>query len=183
MRDHRYDFTIMVPDIDERAVVPDGDMDRERCDPVKLVLAICKAKSAALLDQLCSSKVILITCDQVINYQGTIREKPQSHDECRSYMKTYSAGWPAETVSGIRVVNTANGKSSDDVDIARQYFKPIPDEIVDALLRKGDIMHCAGGFMIDDPLLEPYLDRREGDEDSIMGMPMKLLAKLIAQVQ
>ena len=68
------------------------------------------------------------------------------------------------------------------MDIAKQYFKPVPKEIVDKLIEKGDIMYCAGGFMIDDPLIHPYLDRREGTEDSIIGMPLALLKRLIDEV-
>lgn len=36
------------------------------------------------------------------------------------------------------------------MDIAKQYFKPIPEEVMNQLIEKGDVMHCAGGFMIDD---------------------------------
>lgn len=43
-------------------------------------------------------------------------------------------------------------------------------------------MHCCGGFMIDDELIAPYLRQRIGDEDSIIGLPMKLLMSLIEQV-
>lgn len=54
--------------------------------------------------------------------------------------------------------------------------------MVTALLAKGDVFHCCGGFLIDDPLLEPYLDRREGDADSIMGLPMVLTKSLFHQL-
>jgi septum formation protein len=69
------------------------------------------------------------------------------------------------------------------------------------VLAKGDIMHCAGGtlgaglsesfvsysdflqigFMIDEPLFQPYLGTRLGDEDSVIGMPLKLTLRLLAQ--
>ena len=56
-------------------------------------------------------------------------------------------------------------------------------QIVDQLLAKGDVYHCCGGFLIDDPLIEPYLDKREGDEDSIIGLPMRLVNSLLEQLQ
>jgi septum formation protein len=64
----------------------------------------------------------------------------------------------------------------------RQWFKPIPKDVVDELIEKGDVMWCCGGFVVDDPLIMPYLDKREGDEDSIIGLPMRLTRQLIAEV-
>ena len=66
--------------------------------------------------------------------------------------------------------------------VRRQWFKPIPSDVVDKLIAKGDVMWCCGGFLVDDPLILPYLDKREGDEDSIIGLPMALTRRLIAEV-
>lgn len=65
--------------------------------------------------------------------------------------------------------------------MARQFFSPIPDDIVSVLIEKGDVMSCAGGFMIDDELVLPFLGKRDGDEDSIIGMPLKLVARLLKE--
>ncbi|EDQ92996.1 uncharacterized protein MONBRDRAFT_13421, partial [Monosiga brevicollis MX1] len=120
--------------------------------------------------------------DQVTHYNGTIREKPESEAEARAYLKSYETA-PACTVSSVVITDLATGTQVDGVDIARQWFKPIPTEIVDQLLAKGDVYHCCGGFLIDDPLIEPYLDKREGDEDSIIGLPMRLVNSLLEQLQ
>src|SRR5690348_10519592 len=104
-------------------------------------------------------------------------------------------------VTLLEKANTKNGKQAQGVDVARQYFNPIPDSVIDALIAKGDVMFCCGGFMIDDrtfmytrvakglftklftlALVQPYLGRREGSEDSIIGMPIDLLARLLRQV-
>lgn len=75
--------------------------------------------------------------------------------ECRRYLKSYE-NHPAITCSGIVVTNTKTGEQISGFDIAKQYFKKIPEDIIDKLVEKGDIMHCAGGFMIDD---RKYLKR------------------------
>jgi septum formation protein len=49
-----------------------------------------------------------------------------------------------------------------------------PDEVVTAVIAKGDILQCAGGFMIDKPLLFPYLERF-GTRESVIGFPVHLL--------
>lgn len=79
------------------------------------------------------------------------------------------------------------------VDIAQQYFSLIPDDMVDKIIDQGDIMFCAGGFIIDIgtrcfllffrlmsyiDLVQPYLLKQEGTQDSIIGMPMALFNRL-----
>ena len=40
-------------------------------------------------------------------------------------------------------------------------------------------MNSAGGFLIEHELLVPCIERIDGDIDSVMGMPLKVLRKLI----
>lgn len=70
------------------------------------------------------------------------------------------------TVTSLVVTNQRAGKRVETVDVARQHFKPIPEDVIDALIAKGDVLYSAGGFTVEDPLLAPYLGTREGTEDS-----------------
>jgi septum formation protein len=143
---HGYTFTVKKPEIDEKAV---GGEYRLTNDANTLVVEISRAKSLAL-DVSCPG-CILITCDQVVRHAGVIREKPVSKEECAKYLRSYETE-PAETVSGLYVLNTVTGKSACGVDVAKQYFKHIPDKVIDVAV-EGDCMYCCGGFMIDDRTL------------------------------
>jgi septum formation protein len=77
------------------------------------------------------------------------------------------------------------------VDVAIQHFHPISDTAIDALIQEGDVFYCAGGFLVESgniihthfiEHIVPFLSERQGDEDSIIGMPIQLLNKLISQV-
>ncbi|KAJ3218869.1 hypothetical protein HDU67_003824 [Dinochytrium kinnereticum] len=154
-------FTVQVADIDEKAI---GSRE-PGANPNDLVLKVARAKAEALLatGKLPShDNVYLVTCDQ----------------EAREFLKSYSKA-PAETRGAMIVVNLKTGKTVEGVDEARQQFKLIPDEVIDKLIAQGTVYQCCGGFMIDDPLLRPYLDKREGDEDSIIGLSKRLLASLL----
>lgn len=120
--------------------------------------------------------------DQVVVHEGRIREKPASEADCRAYLKSYEIQ-PAQTVTSVVVTNTATGKQVIATDIATQHFYPIPDHVVTAVLAKGDIMHCCGGFMVDEPLFAPYLGARIGTEDSITGLPVELTKRLLREAQ
>ncbi|KAI9199392.1 inosine triphosphate pyrophosphatase-like protein [Polychytrium aggregatum] len=201
LRDHGISFSVQVPDIDEKAITTHPD-DRAQSDPAALVLKIAHAKADRLLVQETTAKSppaqqtdshpssdavqnpphLLVCCDQVTVFDGQIREKPVDREECRRYLRSYSTTKPAETYSSVVVVNTATKQRAEGVDIAKQYFHPVPDAVIEQLIEKGDVMYCCGGFLIDDDLIVPYLAERVGETDSIIGLPLQLLASLVAKV-
>lgn len=193
-------FTAESPSIDEKAIAVDGA--RHLLDPHALTLSIAHAKAHALVTRLLSSKastsvpqssrpLVILTFDQVVVCHGHIREKPESVEQCRQFLQSYSVN-PLQTVTAIVVTIIDHPPSDwesgqelppprkvDGVDIATQHFRDIPDPVVDQLIAKGEVMQCAGGITVEDPLLEPYLLHRDGTLDSIMGLPVDLLRKLL----
>lgn len=172
-------FSHMSPAIDEKAIRL-GNTPRNMCDPHALTLALAHAKADALVSKI-SRDAILITLDQVVTCNNRIREKPSSEDECRRYIRDYSEQ-PLQTVTAIVLTTFTPGGNSDryeDVDVAIQHLHPIPDVVIEQLIRKGDVMYCAGGITVEDELLAPYLGERQGTLDSIMGLPVDLLGQLL----
>lgn len=105
----------------------------------------------------------MITSDQVVHFAGRIREKPESADQCREYMHSYTDINPAITCSALVLTDTSTGKQVSGTDVAKQYFQPpIPAEVVEACLAKGDIMYCAGALMIDERMLFVLTTRIRG---------------------
>ncbi len=169
-----YDFEVMTADIDEKAI---------RCDDYeKLPLLIARGKAEALLPKI-SEPVILITSDQVVVCDGELREKPKDKEEARRFLKSYSKGKAGQTNTSVIVINTENGKRAEGVDVAKAYFKEIPQEVIEKCIEDEDVINCAGGFNVDHPLLGKYFERIEGDEDSVQGLPMKLVEKLLEEVK
>jgi len=53
-------------------------------------------------------------------------------------------------------------------------------DLVQALLNEGaPIMSCAGGLMVEHPLVKTHIDRIEGTEDSVMGLSKNLVLRLL----
>jgi septum formation protein len=165
-------FTILIADIDEKAV-------RHQV-PEEMVVLIAKAKAEAILPKI-TQPSILITADQVVRCNGEIREKPTDAKQAREFWVSYSK-FPVETISSIVVTNTETGKIVSGVDLAKIFYKKISSEVIEALIAKGDIFTRAGGFIHEDPLITPYVDHLEGSRDSLDGLPIALLEKLIAEV-
>ena len=42
-------------------------------------------------------------------------------------------------------------------------------------------MKCAGGLMVENPVLMPYITKTEGTQDAVMGLPKVLVLQVISQ--
>ena len=168
-----YNFEIITADIDEKAI---------RCDdyyalPVKLACAKAEAVKLKIKEP-----VLLITADQVVLSNGELREKPKDARQAREFLRSYGK-YPAEIINAVVVTNTKNNKRAQGIDIAKAYFKEIPEEIIDELVKMEDILNSAGGFLAEHGLLQPYLEKYEGKEGNSLGLPRVLTENLILEVQ
>ena len=173
MEEMGYEFKVMPADIDEKAI--------RHKNPRELVLALANAKADALLTRI-KEPALLITADQVVAWKDEIREKPHDEAQAREYLKTYHEA-PAECVNGIVVTNTASGKRVTAVDISKIFFRQIPEEVIEDFVKREYIYRRAGGFAIQDPLLEPYIETIEGTIDSVIGLPKVLTKQMIKEAQ
>jgi septum formation protein len=164
-----YAFAVMPAHIDERAIRSE--------DPGVLTLALAHAKADALLPHI-HEPALLITSDQVVVWQGKIREKPAHAEEARAFLRGYAEG-PAETVTAVVVTHTATGAHQQGVDRAMVWFRRIPEAVIDQVIVRGDVFAYAGGFSITDPLLEAYIERVDGTAESVIGLPTALTRRLI----
>lgn len=62
------------------------------------------------------------------------------------------------------------------------HFSPIPGEVVEQLLQEQGIYSCAGGLMIEHPLVAPLVRSLKGSMDSVQGLPRHLVLRLIADI-
>lgn len=165
-------FEVMSADIDEKAIRTD--------DHRALPLLIAHAKADALLERI-EGPATLITADQVVICDGELREKPESDAEAANFLFSY-AKHPAETVSAVVVCDVGSGRRSGGIDIAKVQFNPMPAKAVMDYIASGSPFLNAGGFDHEHPLLAPYVFRIEGAPDSVMGLPLMLLGRLVAEV-
>ncbi|ESQ44805.1 hypothetical protein EUTSA_v10003272mg [Eutrema salsugineum] len=180
LSDMGYQFTLMSADIDEKSI----RMEK----PEDLVLALAEAKAEAIMQRIPDDdsiqedkSTLLVTCDQVVVYEDTIREKPSSVEEAREYIRGYSKGHTA-TVSSVVVTNLKTGFRKGGVDRVEIYFNEIPEEIIDKLIEDGMVLKVAGALVIEHPLILPCVKEVVGTTDSVMGLPKELTEKLLKEV-
>jgi septum formation protein len=168
-----HSFDVMTADIDEKAIRFD--------DPKELTMALAKAKAEVLLSCV-KEPALLITADQVVVWNGRILEKPENAREAREFLKGY-AKHPAQPVNATVVTNTKTGKQTGENNINAVYFRPFPSEVVEQLIQEKNIFSQAGAFSLEDPLVVPYVDHIEGTLDSIEGLPMEILERLLKEAE
>jgi septum formation protein len=111
-----------------------------------------------------------------------LREKPESEEQAREYLTSYGDR-PAQTNTAVVVTNTQTKKQAEGLDIARVFFREIPSDVIDQLIAGGLVMKTSGGFIIEHPLINPYIERIEGEESSITGLPLTLTNRLMREVE
>eukprot|EP00756_Hemistasia_phaeocysticola_P057818 Hpha_TRINITY_DN34429_c0_g1::TRINITY_DN34429_c0_g1_i1::g.96237::m.96237/K06287/maf; septum formation protein len=169
----------LAPDIDEKAVRHE--------DPGQCALLVARAKMEALYPAVVErtgegKEAILVCADQTIGFEGKVREKPRDAKENVEYLQNYGPGRPAVTHSALVVAHIPSGRREEGVDEAEVQWGEIPEDVIEKVVAKGDTLTCAGGFVMEDPDLSPHIVAVRGDADSVQGMPLALLARLIDNV-
>jgi len=165
-------FEVLSPDIDEKAI--------RYSDPKQLTMAIANAKADALITKV-TEPAILIASDQVVVYEGVIREKAKDADEAREFLGSYNHA-PAGLTGAIVVVDTKTGKRVSGAQMSRIYFKKITDEFIEEYIKDKRAFEGAGGFGIQHDQIFALVDHLESTKESVMGLDKDLLLKLIREV-
>lgn len=170
-------FDIVVPDIDEESI--------RGGSPNELVLAIGNAKVRALLARSevlpappQTGKTLLVCGDSVVKHKDRILEKPRDEDEARSFLRSYATA-PATTVSSIVVVDVASKRKWEGVDEAEVYFREMPEDVIEELIRTGGSMESAGGLRIEHPRVAQYTECIIGHRSAVMGFSQPLVTQLL----
>jgi septum formation protein len=182
--EHGFTYDVVTADIDEKAIRVE--------DPQELVMKLAHAKADAIIEKLKTASAtatdngnnsiegLLITCDQVVTHEGRILEKPEDAAEAREFISGYGRA-PASTVGSTVCTNLATGQRFECLDIATIHFNHIPEENAEILIKEGDVMWCAGGLMVEHPLVVPHVTKMDGGQDAVMGLSKATVVKLITE--
>ena len=191
-------YELVVRPIDEKDI---GDRDG---DPATLVSTLAKAKGDHLIASLtdkdddalsslarnkksegeCGGWVVL-TADQVVTHAGSILEKPESIDEAKDFVGRYAISAP-KTVGAVVLTHIPSGIQVSGVDSAQINFLPSVAEgdLVERLLEDdAPVLSCAGGLMVEHPLVQEHISSIDGTEDSVMGLSKELVLELLAELK
>ncbi len=166
-------FSVMSADIDEKSI--------RRDTPEDLTRAIARAKADALVTQMRGREpAILITADTVVVCNGRVREKAADKEQAAAFLREYGMH-ALQTVSAVVVTYIATREKKEAVDTATVWFRPIPENMIARMVARDDICNFAGAFAYQDPLQRSFIDRIEGEEESILGLPKALTLQMLTE--
>ena len=173
-------ISVIIPDINEKSIRSD--------DPYKLPLVIAKAKADEVVRKIKSNSdmnekdMIIITADQVVYFNGEVREKPTNEDEAKSFLLSYSNS-SVSTISAIVVTHYPSGQQKSEVNESKVYWNTISARVVDKVVSKGAIYQSAGGFRVEDEDLNGLINNIEGSVSCIMGLNVVTLQSLLRSLE
>ena len=167
-----YMFEVILPDVDESAFpLAKGGPARHA-----EILALAKAQSVASRypDRL------VLGADTIADFDGEIIGKPADIEDAeRITRKLFSE--PHRVITGLALVRLADGLEIVCSDVTTVYPRRLTDEQIARHLEGGAWEGKAGAYAIQE-MGDEFVERLDGSLTNVMGLPMELLARLLAEL-
>ncbi|UCC99510.1 MAG: septum formation protein Maf [Phycisphaerales bacterium] len=165
-----YEFTVVVPDLDESAFEAEGIEAGEYAR--KLALAKANSVAHAYPDRL------VVGADTVVDFEGTIIGKPaDAEDAERITRKLFSA--PHKVVTGLAIVRLCDDTRLLESDSTAIYPRPLTGGQIAKHISCGSWRGKAGAYAIKE-VGDEFIERIEGSLTNVMGLPMERLKSLLS---
>ncbi len=123
---------------------------------------------------------IVVACDTVVECTGTILGKPVDANHARQMLELLS-GRVHHVYSGLCVWLRPGGTPHLSVAATRLRMDPLSATAIDEYVASGSWEGKAGGFGYQDRV--GWLHVEEGSESNVIGLPLELLAELLAKIE
>jgi septum formation protein len=161
------------------ASVDDGELHpAASLDPAEWVAALAYLKAASSAQLFVQEPVVehklntvVIGADTDCVHNGRILGQPGSRDEARAMIIAMSDA-EHEVLTGIAIVDPVTGRREIFIDRSRVRVGTIPEHEIAAYLDSGNWQGKAGAYNITERLAAGWPICFEGDETSIVGIPM-----------
>lgn len=164
-----YAFEVHPADIDEDDF-PAGTL------PSELALYLARRKAEAIA--LRYPEHVVLAADTVVAFGDTILNKPRDAADARRMLRLL-AGTTHVVITGVAVVHRlANFERSARV-MSAVHMRPLTEAEIRAYIESGAWQGKAGGYGIQDR--DPFVRKVGGDYANIVGLPVKLVTKVLAE--
>jgi septum formation protein len=162
-------FEVLVADVDEST--------RPNEPPQEYVerLAIDKASAISGL----RGDALVVGADTTVVVDGLILGKPRDRAEATGMLWRLN-GRSHDVLTGVAVAGPRGTRSA--VDRTRVWFDPMTAEEIGQYVASGEPLDKAGAYAIQG-LASRYIPRIEGSYTNVVGLPVALVVRLIAEVQ
>lgn len=167
LRQAKVDFRIEKPRVDEDAIrdalVAEGAKPRDVAD------ALAEAKARRVSAKFPGE--LVLGCDQVLDFEGTLLSKPASPDEAIAQLKAFRG--KRHMLLSAAVIYEDAKPVWRHVGQVRLYVRDASDEWIDDYVARNwdSIRHAVGAYKLEEEGVRLFT-RVEGDYFNVLGMPL-----------
>jgi septum formation protein len=167
-----YEYAIVTPSELAECGVCSGET------PPQFVARMAYQKAADVATRVGPS--LIVACDTMAECQGQILGKPRDERHAESMLRTLS-GREHRVYSGLCLWQVPDCEPVVEVDRTTLRMDPLSDRQIAEYLATGLWEGKAGAFGYQDGF--DWLHIVDGSESNVVGLPMELLARMMARVQ
>ncbi len=147
-------------------------------DPAEVSVALARLKAQAVA--VAFTDALVIGCDSVLEFEGTVHGKPGSAAVAAQRWRAMR-GSSGVLHTGHCVIDTRDGRVVARSAKTVVHFANLGDDEVEAYVATGEPLHVAGAFTIDG-LGGAYVTGIEGDPHTVVGIGLPLLREMCAEL-
>ncbi|MBA4018282.1 MAG: septum formation protein Maf [Pirellula sp.] len=169
LTEHGYDFEVHVPSESAECGVCSGE------SPPELVARLAYQKALDVSTR--TGPALIVACDTMAECHGQLLGKPRDEQHARA-MLTMLSGREHRVYSGLCIWEVPEREPLVEVDRTTLRMDTLTAEQLDEYLATGLWEGKAGAFGYQDGY--DWLHIVEGSPSNVVGLPMELLAKMLA---
>jgi septum formation protein len=177
LKDAGFDPIVQTSDVDEDQVLSSKDAR----DPEQYVQTLAEAKAQDVAQKHALEQVLVLGADSALSFDGEILGKPLV-DEIATQRWKQMRGKQGTLFTGQTLVDTKNQHFLTKVSATKVWFSNISDLQIERYVDSKEPLMVAGAFTIDS-LGGAFIDRIEGDYHTVVGLSLRLLREMMAELE
>jgi septum formation protein len=124
---------------------------------------------------------LVVGADCVVSIDNHIIGKPKNAVEAADIIKLVFSK-PHDVITSVSFIAINNGIELMETEKTTIYPKRLTDKQIAEYIASGQWEGKAGGYGIQDPQTDEFIERYEGSYTNVMGMPMETVTELIDEI-
>jgi len=173
LEDAGFSVSVVEPECEEPAPSP---------PPQEYVLTVARMKALSVLQRVISlGGGLVLGADTVVEVDRELLGKPLDAEDARRMLRR-CAGKEHIVYTGVYITDTTDGRSAEGVASARLRMRQLTDGDIDRIIEEGRSLGRAGAYAIREDGRDEFVELLEGDVDTVVGLPIRLVRELIERI-
>lgn len=148
--------------------------------PAEAALTLAEQKASVVAARHAGTDALVIAADTIVSIDDISLGKPTDHDDARAMLCQLS-GRTHEVHTGVHVVCTVSGRRCGGIATTRVTMRRIDPEEIASYIATGETDDAAGAYAIQGRAAV-FVDRIDGDYTNVVGLPLTLVASILADL-